>query len=40
MLENIQATHRGADSRAVGIDPTDDEIVEPEVEPEGVEELE
>ena len=41
LLENFQATHRGGDGRAVGIDPeTDDEIVEPEIEPEGVEELE
>ena len=41
MLETFQATHRGSDSRVAGIDPeTDDEIVEPEIEPEGVEELE
>ena len=41
MLENFQATHRGADARAVGIDPeTDDEIVEDEPEPDVVEELE
>jgi hypothetical protein len=41
LLENFQATHRGADSSAVGIDPeTDDEIVEPEVEPDVVEEIE
>jgi hypothetical protein len=42
MLENFQATHRGGDGRTViGIDPeTDDEIVEDEPEPEGVEELE
>jgi hypothetical protein len=41
LLETFQATHRGGDGRTVGIDPeTDDEIVEPEVEPEGVEELE
>jgi hypothetical protein len=42
MLENFQATHSGGDGRgAVGIDPeTDDEIVEAEPEPEGVEELE
>jgi hypothetical protein len=41
MLETFQATHRGGDGRHVGIDPeTDDEIVEPEPEPEGVEELE
>jgi hypothetical protein len=41
LLENFQATHRGGDGRSVGIDPeTDDEIVEPELEPEGVEELE
>jgi hypothetical protein len=41
MLETFQATHRGGDGRSVGIDPeTDDEIVEPEPEPEGVEELE
>ena len=40
MVENFQATHRGADARAAGIDPeTDDEIVEPELEPENVEEL-
>src|SRR3954465_7943638 len=41
MLENFQATHHGGDGRAIGIDPeTDDEIVEAEPEPEGVEELE
>ena len=41
MLETFQATHRGGDGRAIGVDPeTDDEIVEPELEPEGVEELE
>ena len=41
MLETFQATHRGADGRSLGIDPeTDDEIVEPELEPEGVEEIE
>jgi len=41
MLENFQARHHGGGGRAVGIDPeTDDEIVEPELEPEGVEELE
>ena len=41
MLENFQATHRGGDSRAVGVDPeTDDEIVEDEPEPDVVEELE
>ena len=41
LLETFQATHRGGDGRAVGVDPeTDDEIVEPELEPEGVEELE
>jgi hypothetical protein len=42
LLENFQATHRGGDGRAViGLDPeTDDEIVEDEPEPEGVEELE
>jgi hypothetical protein len=41
MLETFQATHRGGDGRSIGIDPeTDDEIVEPEPEPEGVEELE
>jgi hypothetical protein len=42
MLENFQATHRGGDGRGnVGIDPeTDDEIVEPEVEPDRVEEVE
>jgi hypothetical protein len=41
MLETFQATYRGGDGRSVGIDPeTDDEIVEDEPEPEGVEELE
>jgi hypothetical protein len=41
ILENFQATHHGGDGRAIGIDPdTDDEIVEAEPEPEGVEELE
>jgi hypothetical protein len=41
MLETFQATHRGGSDRAVGFDPdSDDEIVEPEEEPEGVEELE
>ena len=41
LLENFQATHRGADSRSVGVDPeTDDEIVEDEPEPDVVEELE
>src|SRR4030081_3489046 len=41
LLETFQATHRGGDGRSVGIDPeTDDEIVEPEEEPQGVEELE
>ena len=41
ILETFQATHRGADARAVGFDPdSDDEIVEAEPEPEGVEELE
>jgi hypothetical protein len=41
LLERFSATHRGADARGVGIDPeTDDEIVEPELEPENVEELE
>jgi hypothetical protein len=41
LFETFQATHRGGDGRAIGIDPeTDDEIVEPEPEPEGVEELE
>jgi hypothetical protein len=42
LLETFQATHRGGDGRAnIGIDPeTDDEIVEPEPEPEGVQELE
>jgi hypothetical protein len=40
LLETFQATHRGGGVVA-GIDPeTDDEIVEPEPEPEGVEELE
>jgi hypothetical protein len=41
MLEEFQAQHAGGDGRSVTIDPeTDDEIVEPEEEPEGVEELE
>ena len=41
MLEEFQAQHTGSDGRSVTIDPeTDDEIVEPEPEPEGVEELE
>ena len=41
LLEGFQATFRGGDGRAVGIDPeTDDEIVEAEPEPEGVEEVE
>jgi hypothetical protein len=41
LLETFQATHRGGDGRGIGIDPeTDDEIVEPEPEPENVEELE
>jgi hypothetical protein len=41
MLEEFQAQHTGGDGRSVTIDPeTDDEIVEPEEEPEGVEELE
>jgi hypothetical protein len=41
MMENFQATHRGGDGGAVGIDPeTDDDIVEPEPEPDVVEELE
>ena len=41
MMETFQARHHGGDGRAVGVDPeTDDEIVEPELEPEGVEELE
>jgi hypothetical protein len=41
LLETFQATHRGGDGRSVGIDPeTDDEIVEPEPEPEHVEEIE
>jgi hypothetical protein len=42
LLETFQATHRGGDGRGnVGIDPeTDDEIVEPEPEPEGIQELE
>lgn len=40
MLEEFQAQHAGSDGRSVTIDPeTDDEIVEPEEEPE-VEELE
>jgi hypothetical protein len=40
LLENFQATHRGS-GRAVGFDPdSDDEIVEPEPEPDVVEELE
>jgi hypothetical protein len=41
LLETFQATHRGGDGRGIGIDPeTDDEIVEPEPEPENVEEIE
>lgn len=42
MLEVFQATHRGGDGRAnMGIDPeSDDEIVEPEPEPDVVEEAE
>jgi hypothetical protein len=41
MLETFQSTFRGGDGRAVGIDPeTDDEIVEEEPAPEGVEEVE
>ena len=41
MLETFQATHRGGDGRHIGIDPeTDDEIVEPEPEPDSVEEIE
>jgi hypothetical protein len=41
MFEEFQAQHVGRDGRSVTIDPeTDDEIVEPEEEPEGVEELE
>jgi hypothetical protein len=41
MLEEFQAQNTASDGRSVTIDPeTDDEIVEPEPEPEGVEELE
>jgi hypothetical protein len=41
MLETFQATHRGGDGRGIGIDPeTDDEIVEPEPEPDVIEETE
>jgi hypothetical protein len=41
LLETFQATHRGGDGRGIGIDPeTDDEIVEPEPEPDVVEEIE
>jgi hypothetical protein len=41
LLENFSATHRGGDSRTVGVDPeTDDEIVEAEPVHESVEELE
>jgi hypothetical protein len=41
MLETFQATHRGGDSRGIGIDPeTDDEIVEDEPEPDVIEEPE
>jgi hypothetical protein len=41
LLENFQATHRGGDGRATGVDPeTDDEIVEAEPEHESIEELE
>jgi hypothetical protein len=41
LLETFQATHRGGDGRGIGIDPeTDDEIVEPEPEPDAVEEIE
>jgi hypothetical protein len=41
LFENFQATYRGGDGRAIGVDPeTDDEIVEPEPEPENVEEIE
>src|SRR5437660_5711525 len=41
LLEGFQATFRGGDGRAVGIDPeTDDEIVEDEPDVEGVEEPE
>jgi hypothetical protein len=41
MLESFQATFRGGDGRGELVDPdTDDEIVEDEPEPEGVEEIE
>ena len=41
MLETFQATHRGGDGRGVGIDPeTDDEVVDPEIEPDNIEEPE
>ncbi len=41
MLEEFQAMHTGGDGRSMTIDPeTDDEIVEPEPEPENVEEVE
>jgi hypothetical protein len=41
LLETFQATHRGGDGRGIGVDPvTDDEIVEAEPEPEGIEEIE
>jgi hypothetical protein len=42
LLETFQATHRGGDGRGViGIDPeTDDDIVEPEPEPDVIEEAE
>jgi hypothetical protein len=41
LFETFQATHRGGDGRTTGVDPeTDDEIVEPEPEPDIVEELE
>ena len=41
MLETFQARHRGGDGRGVGIDPeTDDEVVDPEIEPDHIEEPE
>ncbi|GAC1324514.1 MAG: hypothetical protein NVSMB25_22090 [Thermoleophilaceae bacterium] len=41
MLETFQARYSGGDGRSPGVDPeTHDEIVEPEPEPEHVEELE
>jgi hypothetical protein len=41
LLESFQATHRGGAGGAIGIDPeTDDDIVEPEPEPDVIEESE